>query len=93
MWPFTRQKPCTDLCALTEARLQALEADNKALRAELVAWEARATKLAKELSRSLKSLAEVERREHLRQQDQADLEPEEEDLDLVQRTLRFGKGA
>jgi len=95
MWPFRSHAPSTDRLDLAERRLEALESDLRSLRAELVAWEARAAKLTKELSRTLKSMAEVDRRERLRLQDLADQDEEvtePAELDLVQRTLRFGKG-
>lgn len=72
------------------ARLDGLDEELRAFRSELVAWEARAAKLTREMSRHLKAIAEVERREAIKRGDE---EPEEaEDEDIVTRTLRFGRG-
>lgn len=65
----TPPQPPTDHSEALEARVAALEGalrDLQALPADMVAWEARAMKLTRELSRHLKSIAEVERREQLR---------------------------
>lgn len=92
-WPWSR--PSTHPSDASTGRLEALERDVKALRDDMIAWEARASKLTRELSRQLKAIAEVERREQLKQRDPAQLDALEltdEEPDLMTRVLRFADG-
>jgi hypothetical protein len=61
------------------------------LQADQIAWESRATKLTRELSRTLKALAEIERREGIKKREEPELELLDEEPDLVQRTLSFAR--
>lgn len=95
MWPFRR--PRTDPPRLELAlealqlRVDVLERGIVALRGDLLAWEAAAAKMTRELSRHLKAIAEVERRQALKDQD-PDPDPLDEEEDLVTRTRRFAGG-
>lgn len=81
----TFKSPRTDLSLALEARINALEGQVRelgALPGDMVAWETRAAKLTRELSRHLKAIAEVERREQLRAQpESADLNGDLDDVD------------
>lgn len=59
-------------------------------------WEARAMKLSRELSRTLKSLAEIERREQLKGQprdpETLDMELEDADESSISYALRVSRG-
>lgn len=92
-WPFrTSHAPQQQALAALETRVHQVERDTVALRDDLAAWEARAAKLVREMSRTLKAMAEVQRREDLKAKP-ADEEEDQEELDLVTRTLRYSRGA
>lgn len=92
MWPF--RTPPAPLPDLSKERLDALERDVAALKgrlAEAASWEASWAKITREMSRTLRSLAEIERREQLRRGATEEDDPlEEPEETLVERTLRFG---
>lgn len=90
MWPFSRLRPPPNPSAAPDPRPDELLARLRRLEDEFSAWEARLTKLTRENSRLLRSLAEVERREGKKVDLEMELEDEE---DLVTRTLRFGRGS
>lgn len=80
--PRTSQDPESGLEGLWRA-VRELRRDVAATQDAFALWEATAAKKTRELSRILKSLAEVERRERAKS-DELELE---EEPDLVQRTL------
>lgn len=92
MW-FSLFRPRTDPDASLVARIQALEASQARLEADMGSWEARAMKLSRELSRTLKSLAEIERRESLKASPDLDqLELMDEEPTMIQTALRIAHG-
>lgn len=88
MWWTPRRNPDAAL----QARLEALEASQARLTADMGAWEARAMKLSRELSRTLKSLAEIERREALKLDPQDPDQLEIEEPTMIQTALRLAHG-
>ena len=89
-------RPRTDPSQAFEARLTALEAAVAGLRADMLEWEAGALQITQRLSRTLKSLAEMERRAALKvpdskDPDQFDLEDEEDDLVTRMRRMTDGR--